>query len=59
MDSDDDFDDVFPRVSGGVPVEATVEAECLGARHSGRFAMLATDVDDDLDRVWLMPSNLI
>ena len=50
MDSDDEFDDEIPRdVPGGVPVEATVESECLGACHSGRFVMLATDVDDDLD----------
>ena len=50
MDSDDEFDDAFPRdVSGGVPVEAVVEPSGFGARHSGRFAVLATDVDDDLD----------
>ena len=47
VDSDDEFDDAFPRdVSGGVPVEAVVEPAGFGARHSGRFAMLATDVDD-------------
>ena len=48
VDSDDEFDDAFPRdVSGGAPVEAAVEPAGFGARHSGRFAVLATDVDDD------------
>ena len=42
VDSDDDeFDDAFPRVSGRVPVEAAVEAECFSACNSGRFAVLA------------------
>ena len=47
VDSDDGFDDAFPRVSGGVLVEAVVEPTGFGARHSGRFAVFATDVDDD------------
>ena len=48
VDSDDELDDEFPRdVPGGVPVETAVEPAGLGARHSGRFAVLATDVDDD------------
>ena len=48
VDSDDEFDDAFPRDgSGGVPVGAVVEPVRFGARHSGRFAALATDVDDD------------
>ena len=30
VDSDDEFDDAFPRVSGGVPVEAVVEPAGFG-----------------------------